>query len=80
MSQGSNPPPNPLPIPMGGTGNAVGPSLPSSTVVGLPAASTRSGQMFMVTDALAPALGVAVAGGGAVTVIAVSNGTNWIAV
>jgi len=78
MSGGYNPPPNPLPLSMGGTGNGIGPSVPSSTVSGLPAASTRAGQLFFVTDALTPALGVTVIGGGAVNVVVFSNGTNWI--
>jgi len=38
----------------------------------------QNGVVRQVTDALAPTLGVLVAGGGAVTVFVVCNGTNWI--
>lgn len=80
MSQGFNPPPNPLPISMGGTGNSIGPGLGIVTVATLPAAGSHTGIMMLVTDGLAPALGAIVTGGGAVTVLVVSNGTNWLVV
>ena len=75
-----NPPPNPLPTSMGGTGSAIGPSFASSVIGSLPSASGNSGQMRIVTDALAPAFGITVAAGGAVTVAVWSNGSNWIVV
>jgi len=40
--------------------------------------ASQNGVIRQVTDALAPTLGVLVAGGGAVTVFVVCNGTNWI--
>lgn len=78
MSGGYNPPPNPLPMTMGGTGSTVGPKISSTTVAGLPSAAASVGQLFVVTDSLLPALGAVIAGGGAVTVCVWSNGTNWI--
>ena len=79
MSGGYNPPPNPLPIGMGGTGSQIGPVLASRAIAStLPAAAANAGQIFIVTDALAPALGVTVVGGGAVTVAVWSNGANWV--
>jgi len=80
MSGGFNPPPNPLPLGMGGTGTQVGPTCPVTTVSGLPSPSGRTGQIIMVTDALAPAIGVTVAGSGAVTVVVVSTGSAWVVI
>ena len=52
---------------------------PSSTVAALPTCnSAMSGQIYTVTNALTPALGVAVVGGGAVSVIVRCNATNWL--
>lgn len=52
---------------------------PSTTVGSLPAcAAATTGWVYSVTDALAPALGIAVAGGGAVTVLVRCNGTSWL--
>jgi hypothetical protein len=72
--------PIPLPTPMGGTGMvAGGPVTAFTTVAGLPAASAgNKGQFFVVTDALLPAIGAIIIGGGAVNVLCFSNGTNWI--
>ena len=50
------------------------------TMVGaLPAATNANkGQFLIVTDALLPALGAIIIGGGAVNTLVFSNGTNWI--
>ena len=49
-----------------------------STVANLPSASTSGlGSRAFVTDALAPAFGATVVGGGAVAVPVYSDGTNW---
>lgn len=48
------------------------------TVATLPAAQA-TGSLAYVTDALTPAIGVALTGGGATYVLALYNGTNWIA-
>ena len=69
----------PLPIGMGGTGTTIGPTLQSTTVAGLPAASANTGLLLRVTDALLPSLGGIIVGGGAVHCVVFSNGTNWIA-
>lgn len=50
----------------------------SQTVAGLPAAAGAVGTTRYITDALTPALGVAVVGGGAVKALVWSNGSNWI--
>jgi len=73
--------PIPLPAPMGGTGMvAGGHGTAFTTVAGLPAASNANkGQFFVVTDALLPAIGAIIVGGGAVNTLVFSNGTNWIA-
>jgi hypothetical protein len=53
--------------------------VPSSTVSGLPTCNAASnGQIITVTNALTPALAVAVVGGGAVSVLVHCNGTSWI--
>jgi len=72
--------PTPVPVAMGGTGMiAGGPVTAFITVAGLPAASAgNKGQFFVVTDALLPAIGAIIIGGGAVNVLCFSNGTNWI--
>ena len=46
-------------------------------VTNLPAAASWPGTVQYVTDALGPAVGVAVVGGGAVPVLVWSNGTSW---
>jgi hypothetical protein len=52
---------------------------PISTVAGLPACNGGvQGQMYMVTDALAPVALAAVASGGAVIIGVTCNGTSWI--
>lgn len=40
--------------------------------------ASSSGLIAQVSDALSPAVGSAVAGGGAVTVLAHCNGTSWV--
>lgn len=52
-------------------------TLKAYTVATLPAGNT--GDVAYVTDALAPAFLVAVAGGGAITTPVFYNGTNWVA-
>ncbi len=47
------------------------------TVAGLPVGG--AGMRLYVTDALAPAFGVIVVGGGSVTIPVFHNGTSWIA-
>lgn len=54
------------------------PGTPTSTVAELPAAATAGvGARSFVTDALGPAVLVAVVGGGAIKVPVYSDGTNW---
>jgi hypothetical protein len=79
-SIGGSPFPTPVPVAMGGTGMvAGGPVTAFTTVAGLPAANAgNKGQFFVVTDALLPAIGAIIIGGGAVNVLCFSNGTNWI--
>lgn len=53
-------------------------SLGATTVAGLPAAATAGANARMfVTDALAPAFGATVVGGGAVLIPVYSDGANW---
>jgi hypothetical protein len=55
------------------------PALTNYTVATLPSAVTSGvGARSFVTDALAPAFGSAVVGGGAVASPVYSNGTNWV--
>lgn len=56
------------------------PTRPTSTVatLGTTCTSGQAGQMYLVTDALLPAALAVVAGGGAVKVGVLCNGTNWI--
>jgi hypothetical protein len=55
------------------------PATTNYTVATLPSASASgSGARAFVTNALAPAFGSAVVGGGAVATPVYSNGTNWI--
>ena len=61
-----------LPVANGGTGAGV-----AYTVATLPVAGTQ-GRRAWVTDALAPAFGVAVAGAGAVIIPVFDNGAIWI--
>ena len=70
----------PLSVPMGGTGMIAGGPVVAFTTVGvLPAASAgNKGQFLIVTDALLPAIGTIIIGGGAVNTLVFSNGTNWI--
>ena len=77
MSGGYNPAPNPLPMSMGGTGQST--IAPLTTVAGLPPASANGGKLYIVTDALLPALGAIIVGGGAVKVVVFSDANNWIA-
>lgn len=52
--------------------------VPVSHVAGLPAAATEgAGAVRAVDDALAPAIGAVIAGGGTVFCLVVSDGTNW---
>lgn len=54
-------------------------SAPSSTTAGLPACSAAtSGFLYQATDALTPVALSILAGGGAVKVLVICNGTNWI--
>jgi len=80
MSSASTPSPVPLPTPMGGTGMiAGGPVVGFTTVGALPAPSLgNKGQFLIVTDALLPAIGTIIVGGGAVNTLVFSNGVNWI--
>ena len=48
-----------------------GASIPACT-------ASQNGVIRQVTDALTPTIGAIVAGGGAVTVLVVCNGTNWL--
>lgn len=49
------------------------------TVGTLPACnSTRKGSLYMVTDALLPTFLATVSGGGAVSVLVMCNGSNWV--
>lgn len=61
-----------LPVANGGTGTGV-----AYTVATLPAAGTQ-GRRAWVTDALAPAFGAAVVGGGAVVIPVFDTGAAWI--
>lgn len=61
------------------TASDVIPPLDNYTVATLPSAATSgAGARSFVTDALAPAFGTAVAGGGAVATPVYSDGTNWV--
>jgi hypothetical protein len=60
--------------PAGAAGSTV---VPFATVATLPAASANAGQLYIVTDALLPAIGAIIVGGGAVKVLVFSDGTNW---
>lgn len=52
---------------------------PSMTTAGLPVCgAATTGSVYRVTDALLPTLGVAVTGGGAVSVVVRCNGTAWL--
>ena len=70
----------PLNLTAAGTGtvkvNSVAEVVVSSTVAGLPAAPVV-GMLTRVTDALAPAVGMTVAGGGAAAALCWYNGANW---
>lgn len=64
------------------TVNTYGPQLPTATTVALiPVACSAglAGTIRAVTDALSPALGVTIVGGGAVWSPIVCNGSNWAA-
>jgi hypothetical protein len=61
-----------LPVANGGTGTGTG-----YTVATLPTAGT-AGRRSWVTDALAPAFGAAVTGGGTVVIPVFDNGAAWI--
>jgi hypothetical protein len=61
-----------LPVANGGTGTGV-----AYTVATLPVAGTQ-GRRAWVTDALAPAFGAAVVGGGAVVIPVFDNGAAWV--
>jgi hypothetical protein len=76
MSYAGSSIPIPVPMSMGGTGTTV--MVPVTTVAGLPLASSSSGKIYIVTDALLPALGGIIGGGGAVHVVVFSDGANWL--
>lgn len=48
-----------------------------TTVAALPAAAANQGKLAVVTDALTPTVGSAVAAGGAAIALVWSNGTTW---
>lgn len=49
------------------------------TAASLPTCNAAStGVVYQVTDSLLPALGIVVAGGGAVSVLVRCNGTSWL--
>lgn len=52
-------------------------NLKATTVAGLPAAASNTGDMYRVTDANAPSMGATVSGGGSANAMVWSNGTNW---
>jgi hypothetical protein len=57
----------------------VGQVPPDTTAALLPTCSSaQTGAVYRVTNALTPALGVAVVGGGAVAVLVRCNGTAWL--
>ena len=58
------------------TASSTIPQLTNYTVATLPSATTAGVRAF-VTDATAPAFGVTVVGGGAVSTPVYSDGTNW---
>lgn len=52
---------------------------PSATTTTLPTCNAGAiGAVYIVTNALTPALGLTVVGGGAVSVVVKCNGTNWL--
>ncbi len=56
-----------------------GPVTAFTTVGALPAPSNANkGQFLIVTDALLPAIGAIIVGGGAVNTLVFSNSVNWI--
>lgn len=62
-----------------GSGAVTLPVAPITVVGSLPSCAAGSkGAIYMVTDALTPVVLSAVTGGGAVNVLVVCNGTNWI--
>lgn len=53
--------------------------VPAVTVASLPACNAAStGNVYQVTNALGPTLGLTVVGGGAISVVVRCNGTNWL--
>lgn len=51
----------------------------NTTIANLPACSAvNAGAIYRVTNALAPTIGLAVAAGGAITVLVDCNGSNWL--
>lgn len=51
----------------------------TTTVGSLPSCTAGlNGQIYIVTDALLPAIGSAVGGGGAITVVVKCNATSWL--
>lgn len=50
----------------------------SVATLGTTCLAAQTGFVYRVTDALLPALGVTVAGSGAVSVLVRCNGTNWL--
>lgn len=62
-----------------GSGAVTLPVAPLSVVASLPTCATGTkGAIYMATDALTPVALSTVVGGGAVNVLVVCNGTNWI--
>jgi hypothetical protein len=62
-----------------GSGTVVLPVAPLTVVGSLPScAAGTKGAIYMVTDALTPVALSTVVGGGAINVLVVCNGTNWI--
>lgn len=54
-------------------------NVPNATVVGLPVCNaSRSGLVYLVTNALLPTVLSVVVGGGSVQVLVHCNGTSWV--
>jgi hypothetical protein len=74
--------PLPLPMSMGGTGSttgakAAGPFTVANLLSAIPCNAAATGQIALVSDALTPALGTAIAGGGLLTVTVACNGSSY---
>lgn len=55
--------------------------VPRATVATIPACNNgNEGALYIVSDALLPAFGATLAGGGVVHILVVCNGSNWITI